>query len=648
MRGSRKVIGWLLILYFTGFIVGAQRTGIGIPTPDARFHIDVPSSWNDSTFIVSKNRVPQLTITSTGNVGIGTASPQERLVVSGKIWQINTSSSILIGERISAGPGIPGQSVLIGHEAGRYDSTYMRGSVGLGAYVFHVIPVGNYMVGNIAIGDSAMSVLSKGAYLHQNIAIGRFAMQRISGAYNSSIAIGAEAMRWATGSGENIAIGARAMYRVQGGARNVALGANAMENLTTGNYNTGLGYQALANNEIGWSNVAVGIRALATNRNGHQNTAIGGFAMEYLESGRDNVAIGYAALSRSRRGDANIAIGRFALNKDTASNANIAIGFVAMLDHQGGNNNIAIGSYALQGQDTLTLQRNENIAIGREAMRYCISCSYNISLGTFSSLGQKKGKENIAIGLNAMYLDSMGYRNIAIGYRALSGIPDWNADTGNVAIGTGAMDQYQGKYNTAIGHQASFFLSGQPYRVNATALGYLAIATDSNQVRIGNTAVNSIGGYAPWSNLSDGRFKADVNSENVPGLDFIMGLRPITYHIDIENFNKFIYGDSKEAGIMTALARAEGKDSELMCGFVAQEVDSLVKALGYESFYGVDRPDNNLTPYALRYSIFVVPLVKAVQQQQKTIEQQQNLINQLLKRQEELEQEIKRLKEMNK
>ncbi len=647
MRGLGKLVRGGVFFSLFVFTIKAQRTGIGIPTPDARFHIDVPSSWKDSTFIVSKNRVPQLTITSTGNVGIGTASPQERLVVSGKIWQINTNSSILIGEQISAGPGVPARSVLIGHETGRYDSTYMRGSVGLGAHVFHVIPVGVYMVGNIAIGDSAMSVLSKGAYLHQNIAIGRFAMQRISGAYNSSIAIGAEAMRFATGAGENVAVGTRAMYRVQGGARNVALGSNAMENLKTGSYNTGVGYQALANNEIGWSNVAVGIRALASNISGHQNTAIGGFVMENLESGQNNVAIGYAALAKNRTGNSNVAIGWLTLNNDTASNVNIAIGLVAMRDHQGGDANIALGSYALQGQDTLTAQRSENIAIGREAMRYCLSCSYNISIGSFSNFNQKKGQQNIAIGQNAMYLDSMGYRNIAIGYRALSGLPDWNVDTGNVAIGTAAMDQYQGKYNTAVGHQASFFLSGQPYRVNATSLGYLAIATDSNQVRIGNTAVNSIGGYAPWSNLSDGRFKVDANTDGVPGLDFIMGLRPITYHLDIENLNKFIYGDSKEARIMTALARAEGKDNELMCGFVAQEVDSLVKALGYDSFYGVDRPDNNLTPYALRYSIFVVPLVKAVQQQQKTIEQQQNLINQLIKRQEELEQEVQRLKQMN-
>ena len=40
---------------------------------------------------------------------------------------------------------------------------------------------------------------------------------------------------------------------------------------------------------------------------------------------------------------------------------------------------------------------------------------------------------------------------------------------------------------------------------NATAIGYFASSTASNQVRIGNGDVTSIGGYANWTNISDGR-----------------------------------------------------------------------------------------------------------------------------------------------
>ncbi|MCB1051027.1 MAG: hypothetical protein KDC71_10550 [Acidobacteria bacterium] len=50
--------------------------------------------------------------------------------------------------------------------------------------------------------------------------------------------------------------------------------------------------------------------------------------------------------------------------------------------------------------------------------------------------------------------------------------------------------------------------------------------------------------------------------------------------------------------------------------------------LGFE-FSGVDIPENDQTPYALRYSQFVVPLVKAVQQQDKEIQMLKEEIRQL-------------------
>jgi hypothetical protein len=51
---------------------------------------------------------------------------------------------------------------------------------------------------------------------------------------------------------------------------------------------------------------------------------------------------------------------------------------------------------------------------------------------------------------------------------------------------------------------------------NSTAIGNTSRITASNQVRIGNSAVTSIGGYAGWSDISDGRFKKNIK-ENVPG-----------------------------------------------------------------------------------------------------------------------------------
>ena len=72
-----------------------------------------------------------------------------------------------------------------------------------------------------------------------------------------------------------------------------------------------------------------------------------------------------------------------------------------------------------------------------------------------------------------------------------------------------------------------------------------------------------------------------------------------------------------------------------MTGFFAQDVEDAAKSINY-SFSGVHSPKNGGL-YSLDYSAFVVPLVKAVQEQQVTIEKQQKLIDDLLKRVEALE-----------
>jgi hypothetical protein len=135
--------------------------------------------------------------------------------------------------------------------------------------------------------------------------------------------------------------------------------------------------------------------------------------------------------------------------------------------------------------------------------------------------------------------------------------------------------------------------------------------------------VTSIGGQVSWSTFSDGRFKKDVK-ENVAGLEFIKKLRPVSYIIDAEKLNEF-RGITEDK---TSLKSASQASSEKHTGFIAQEVDQLVKTNGYE-FNGVDVPQNDKDNYAIRYADFVVPLVKAVQELSATITSQQEEINQL-------------------
>jgi hypothetical protein len=78
-------------------------------------------------------------------------------------------------------------------------------------------------------------------------------------------------------------------------------------------------------------------------------------------------------------------------------------------------------------------------------------------------------------------------------------------------------------------------------------------------------------------------------------------------------------------------------------GFIAQEVEQAALKAGYD-FNGVNKPQTTTDHYSLSYESFVVPLVKAVQEQNKQIEDlkktitlQQQALEELTKRLEKLE-----------
>jgi len=58
---------------------------------------------------------------------------------------------------------------------------------------------------------------------------------------------------------------------------------------------------------------------------------------------------------------------------------------------------------------------------------------------------------------------------------------------------------------------------------------------------------------------------------------------------------------------------------ERQTGFIAQDVERVAQELNF-IFSGVDKPQSKDGLYGLRYAEFVVPLVKAMQEQQMQIE----------------------------
>lgn len=456
----------------------------------------------------------------------------------------------------------------------------------------------------------------------------------------------------------NLALGDSSLYNnapgVGGaffGIENTAVGQNALSSNTAGYHNTALGYRSLLDNRTGAANTAIGRRALESNITGFSNVAVGVGALLSSEEGENNVALGNSALWLSLDGDYNLALGNRSLATNQGSR-NIAAGQEALYRNSNGSGNIGMGAAALHNNRDL----NGNIAIGDSAL-YNYNGTFGfgqIAIGYSSQFSTTTGYNNVSLGPYTLRSNTSGHSNSAIGAFALQ----YSTDNYNTAFGAYALGlSSAGEENTAVG---GFALYGNTSRNRRTAIGYSANSTGNNgnntgigndadctaahQVRIGNEDVTSIGGYANWTNISDGNFKKNVK-ENVPGLDFIQALRPVTYQLDInlvQGFFKREYNEDKRKIYSVPSASA----TMIRTGFIAQEVEASAIRLGYD-FSGVDAPKNKKDYYGLRYAAFVVPLVKAVQEQQTIIDAQSQEIKDNKSQIADLERRLARLEKLS-
>jgi len=263
--------------------------------------------------------------------------------------------------------------------------------------------------------------------------------------------------------------------------------------------------------------------------------------------------------------------------------------------------NTAIGSRSL----TSLRHGMDNTAVGANTLSFAYRCNDNTAMGQLALFYDTTGSYNTAIGAGALFQTTAGSNNTALGEFALSSN---SIGSGNTAVGSGA--------NVSSG-----------ILTNATAIGYNAVVNASNKVRIGNSAVTVIEGQVPFTTPSDGRFKFDVQ-EDVKGLDFIRQLRPVTYHFDVERFEK-----ASATIPPTPILQAAYKEASLIrrSGFIAQEVEQAAQTSGY-NFSGIIRPTTTQEHYSLSYESFVVPLVKAVQEQQQQIERLEQRLAEMEKR----------------
>ncbi|WP_420392574.1 DUF2793 domain-containing protein [Acuticoccus sp.] len=218
--------------------------------------------------------------------------------------------------------------------------------------------------------------------------------------------------------------------------------------------------------------------------------------------------------------------------------------------------------------------------------------------GLALSHGLADEEGSLALGIAALGAATTGSANTALGTNALAAI---NTGRDNVAVGHEAAASITGSHNTAVGRAA---LAGAPASVqNATAIGYAATVTGSNQVQLGNSATTTYT-YGAVQMRSDARDKADVRDTTL-GLDFIARLRPVDFRWDYREDYRTGTGTSK---------LGDRKRPRYHHGFLAQEVAEVMHELGTDfGGYQDHARSGGQDVVSLGYTELIGPMVKAIQ-----------------------------------
>jgi hypothetical protein len=415
--------------------------------------------------------------------------------------------------------------------------------------------------------------------------------------------------------GFTTAEGCNALNSLNTGAGNTAIGWYSLFLNSSGNYNTGVGAGALALNNAD-SNTGVGTAALLLNTTGFNNTALGTNALVYNDSGHDNNAVGAFALFNNDSGFYNNAHGAFALYNNIDGLRNDAFGDGALFENIHAGGNTAMGDGALQNNDvTGNNLAYDNTAVGVAALALNTDGDSNTAIGSLALVNNDTGAVNTAVGSRALFSNGTGSFNTAVGRRALeANVTGIN----NTAIGQSAGSDIDGNGNVCIGQGVTGEpgVDGRTYirNVNTLTQNFSAGVNDYVTVRLsdgrlGHTAV-----------VSSQRYKENIKPLSAAS-EALYALKPVSFRLKKE------YDEAQALGF----------------GLIAEEVEKVHPALVYRN--------NKDQAESVRYEMVNAMLLneflkehRKVQNQERRIQEQENVIAQLKK---EMETVVARLKEQD-
>jgi hypothetical protein len=284
-------------------------------------NLDVPSPTGDDQMNIASiifgtgvNNVTGSNVSS-GNIGIGTNSPNERLEVNGKVRISNLTGTDVSTDLVVTADATTGELKTIPQTSFNAD--------------LRIVGTDNHITSDAGIGSNGTSA-SGGI---NNILIGKN-----TGASFSAPGAGAN------NTSDNILLGTDAGTAITTGGRNIFLGTRSGSATTTGNRNTFIGHQAGISNTTGLFNVFIGNNAGQQNTSGNSNFFLGSIAGNNNTTGNNNAFLGISAGSTNTEGENNLYIGANSGNGMTTGSNNIILGENIRATNITGDNQMNIGA----------------------------------------------------------------------------------------------------------------------------------------------------------------------------------------------------------------------------------------------------------------------------------------------------------------
>ena len=222
------------------------------------------------------------------------------------------------------------------------------------------------------------------------------------------------------------------------------------------------------------------------------------------------------------------------------------------------------------------------------------------------------GAENVAVGAKSLDAGTTASDTTCVGSEAGTAITTGSA---NVCLGYRAGDGIiTGSSNICLGKGSDVNDSAA---ANQICIGVNVAASGDNYVTIGKASPNFIyNGFtsnATWTRASDERLKKDINTNDEIGLDFINDLRTVNFKWKAPSeIDEGVSGHDPDIH--------EHDHTDKLYGFIAQEVKAVLDEKGITDFNGWHTNKSN-DIQGISYEMFVIPLVKAVQELSAKVEE---------------------------